>query len=417
MLSTKQEFQRGWRTLLACSIGNGFGLSGFAFYTFGVFVIPLVDAFGWTRGEVSTAASFLLLGTVFTAPIVGTIVDRYGAKRVGLISMACLCVGYASLTQLGGGIAFFYAMWLMMAIVGGGTTPVVWTRAVNLWFDKGRGLALGLALAGSGLAGIVGPGVATALIESFGWQAGYLGISAIIMVIALPLIALLFNDHAPSAAQAKQSDDSVVQASTTGHQSGHAGLTFQESYKTVVFWKIAIGFFFISAIIAGLLINLIPLLIDRDMSAMDAAKIAGVLGFAVLFGRIGVGFLIDHFRAPLVAALLFSATAAGCFLLTLDSAPSWVFLIAVITLGLSAAAEIDLVAFLVSRFFGLKAYGKIYGSQLSVFYLGAAVGPLAVGMSFDIFGSYEVALYGAIVILLFGSIVIGGLGKPRNFSE
>ncbi|MEQ8736069.1 MAG: MFS transporter [Rhodospirillaceae bacterium] len=417
MLSTTQEFQRGWRTLLACSIGNGFGLSGFAFYTFGVFVIPLVDAFGWTRGEVSTAASFLLLGTVFTAPIVGTIVDRYGAKRVGLISMACLCIGYASLTQLGGGIAFFYAMWLLMSIVGGGTTPVVWTRAVNLWFDKGRGLALGLALAGSGLAGIVGPGVATALIESFGWQAGYLGISAIILVIALPLIALLFNDHAPSVAQAKQSDNAAVQASTTVHQSGHAGLTFQESYKTVVFWKIAIGFFFISAIIAGLLINLIPLLIDRDMSAMDAAKIAGVLGFAVLFGRIAVGFLIDHFRAPLVAALLFSATAAGCFLLTLDSAPSWVFLIAVITLGLSAAAEIDLVAFLVSRFFGLKAYGKIYGSQLSVFYLGAAVGPLAVGMSFDIFGSYEVALYAAIVILLFGSIVIGGLGKPRNFSE
>nr|NKB46156.1 MFS transporter [Alphaproteobacteria bacterium] len=159
MLSAPQEFQRGWRTLLACAVGNGFGLSGFAFYTFGVFVIPLVDAFGWTRGEVSTAASFLLLGTVFTAPIVGTIVDRFGAKRVGLISMGLLAIGYASLTQLGGGIAFFYAMWLTMSLVGGGTTPVVWTRAVNLWFDKGRGLALGLALAGSGLAGIVGPGV------------------------------------------------------------------------------------------------------------------------------------------------------------------------------------------------------------------------------------------------------------------
>ena len=97
--------------------------------------------------------------------------------------------------------------------------------------------------------------------------------------------------------------------------------------------------------------------------------------------------------------------------------PTWVFLIAVITLGLSAAAEIDLVAFLVSRFFGLKAYGKIYGSQLSVFYLGAATGPLAVGMSFDISGSYTQVLYAAVVILLFGAIVIGGLGKPRDFSD
>jgi cyanate permease len=104
-------------------------------------------------------------------------------------------------------------------------------------------------------------------------------------------------------------------------------------------------------------------------------------------------------------------------LLTLDSAPTWVFLIAVITLGLSAAAEIDLVAFLVSRFFGLKAYGKIYGSQLSIFYLGAAVGPLAVGMSFDITGSYTQVLYAAIGVLLFGSVVIGGLGKSRDFSN
>lgn len=407
MLTAPQEFQLGWRTLLACAVGNGFGLSGFAFYTFGVFVIPLVDAFGWTRGEVSTAASFLLLGTVFTAPIVGTIVDRFGAKRVGLISMGLLAIGYASLTQLGGGIAFFYAMWLTMSLVGGGTTPVVWTRAVNLWFDKGRGLALGLALAGSGLAGIVGPGVATALIERFGWQAGYLGISAIILVIALPLIGFLFNDNAPSRNQTAQVDESPT----------HPGLTFQESYKTVVFWKIAIGFFFISAIIAGLLINLVPLLIDRDMTAMAAAQIAGVLGFAVLFGRIGVGYLIDRFRAPLVAAVMFSGTAIGCILLTLDSAPTWVFLITVITLGLSAAAEIDLVAFLVSRFFGLKAYGKIYGSQLSVFYLGAAVGPLAVGMSFDMFGSYTQVLYAAVAILLFGAIIIGGLGKPKEFTD
>ncbi|MBT5240313.1 MAG: MFS transporter [Rhodospirillaceae bacterium] len=407
MLTAPQEFQRGWRTLLACSVGNGFGLSGFAFYTFGVFVIPLVDAFGWTRGEVSAAASFLLLGTVFTAPIVGTIVDKFGAKRVGLISMGLLAIGYASLTQLGGGIAFFYAMWLAMSLVGGGTTPVVWTRAVNLWFDKGRGLALGLALAGSGLAGIIGPGAVTALIERYGWQAGYLGISALILIVALPLIGLLFNDNAPSQNQTEQVDEPAT----------HAGLTFQESYRTVVFWKIAIGFFFISAIIAGLLINLVPLLIDRDMTAMAAAKIAGVLGFSVLFGRIGVGFLIDHFRAPLVAAVMFSATAIGCLLLTLDSAPTWVVYVAVITLGLSAAAEIDLVAFLVSRFFGLKAYGKIYGSQLSVFYLGAAAGPLAIGMSFDMFGGYQQALYAGIVILLFGAIVIGGLGKPRDFPE
>ncbi len=328
--------------------------------------------------------------------------------------MACLCVGYALLTQLGGEIALFYIMWLLMSLVGGGTTPVVWTRAVNIWFDKGRGFALGLALAGSGLAGILGPPVATTLIEEFGWKGGYLGISLAILLIGLPLVALLFNDHAPPEGHVKQANATTAQSPK---QIEHTGLTFTESYKTVVFWKIAIGFFFVSAIIAGLIINLVPLLMDRNMSAMDAAKIAGVLGFAVLFGRIGIGYLIDRFRAPLVSAIMFSITALGCLVLTQTGAPTWVIWIAVITLGFAAAAEIDLVAFLVSRFFGMKAYGKIYGSQLTIFYLGAALGPLAVGRSFDIFGGYDQALYAGVVILLFGSVVIGGLGNPQNFPE
>ena len=75
-----QEFARGWRTLIAASIGNGTGLSGLAFYTFGVFVLPLTTAFGWSRGEVSIAASFLIVGTAITAPVIGTIIDRFGAR-------------------------------------------------------------------------------------------------------------------------------------------------------------------------------------------------------------------------------------------------------------------------------------------------------------------------------------------------
>jgi len=409
MNSVSQEFRRGWRTLFACAVGNSFGLSGFAFYTFGVFVIPLVDAFGWSRGDVSTAASFLLLGTFITAPIIGTIIDRFGAKKVGLISLGALSLGYATLTQLGGSIAVFYAMWLTMALVGGGTTPVVWTRAVNLWFDKGRGLALGIALAGAGVAGIVAPAFTTALIQEFGWQGGYLGIGAIILLVALPLVALFFNDHAPVDVHPDSAAHTPVAANSLG-------MTLSESVRTSVFWKIAIGFFFISAIIAGLLINLVPLLVDRDMTQMAAAGIAGVLGFAVVFGRVGVGFLIDRFPAPLVSAVMFCITAGGCLLLSLDNIPTAVIQIAVISLGFAAAAEIDLVAFLASRFFGLKAYGKIYGVQLSIFYLGAAIGPLAVGQLYDLFGSYNQSLYAGIAIFISGAAIIGSLGKPPVFA-
>ena len=77
-LSMRDEFARGWRTLAACSLGNGSGLSGVAFYAFGIFVIPLTEAFGWSTGQVTIGSSFLILGTAFTAPIVGSFIDRFG---------------------------------------------------------------------------------------------------------------------------------------------------------------------------------------------------------------------------------------------------------------------------------------------------------------------------------------------------
>jgi MFS family permease len=406
--STADEFRRGWKALLASSLGNGAGLSGLAFYTFGVFVVPLVTAFGWARGDVSTAASFLIIGTAITAPIVGSLIDRLGARRVGLVSMALLGLGYLALTQLGGAIGAFYAAWLALSLIGGGTTPVVWTRTVNVWFDKGRGLALGLALAGSGLAGVFAPRLVTGAIDRWGWQGGYVALGVFILLVALPLIALLFDDQ-PKALPAAGS------GVATGTTRPLLGLSLEESLRGTAFWKIAIGFVLVSGAIAGLIINLVPLLIDRGLDKFSAADIAGIMGFAVLAGRIGIGWLLDRVPGPLVARILLLLCAIGCFTLSIPGTPTWVIPLCVVSLGLAAAAEVDLVAYLTSRFFGMKAYGKIYGWQLTAFYIGAALGPLAVGQSFNRTGSYELALQVAAGALLFGAIVIGTLGRAPDF--
>ncbi len=406
------EFRRGWRPLLASSIGNGAGLSGLAFYTFGVFVVPLVEAFGWTRGTVSGAASSLIIGTAITAPIIGSIIDRYGVRRVGIGSMIALALGYAVLSQLGDSIAMFYAAWFALSLIGGGTTPVVWTRTVGVWFDRGRGLALGLALAGSGFASLFAPVLTNKAITAWGWQGGYLAIGAFILFLAVPLIALFLKDRPPVAAPATSG---LAAGTGPGAAPELPGLSLEEARRTAAFWKIAIGFFFVSGVVAALIINLVPLLIDRGLDRADAAAIASVMGIAVLGGRIGIGFLLDRLHAPAVARTLLGLCAGGCLLLSLGDVPGWVIGLAVMSLGLAAAAEVDLVAFLTSRFFGMKAYGKIYGWQLTAFYLGAAIGPFAAGRAYDHFQSYLPVLYFAAVALLFGAIVTGTLGKPPEF--
>jgi MFS family permease len=412
MSNAATEFRRGWRPLIAAAIGNGSGLSGLAFYTFGVFVLPLVAAFGWTRGEVSTAASFLIIGTAITAPLIGSVIDRYGARRVGIASMIALSLGYAALTQLDGTLGLFYVAWLGLSLIGGGTTPVVWTRTVNIWFDRGRGLALGIALAGSGLAGVFAPVIVSRIIAEHGWQAGYLAVGGFILLVSVPLIALLLEERPKSVSTATPENAAAASAAAV-EAAPLPGFVLAEALRQVAFWKIAIGFFLVSGVIAALIINLIPLLVDRGLAQQSAASIAGVMGIAVLVGRVAIGFLLDRFAAPAVARLLLGICAVGCFALTIPDASMWLVTISVLSLGLAAAAEVDLVAYLTSRFFGMRSYGEIYGWQLTSFYLGAALGPLAAGMAYDHYQSYVPTLYFACGAMIFGALVTGSLGKPK----
>jgi MFS family permease len=411
MSSPFSEFTRGWRPLLAAGIGTGAGVTGLSFYGFGVFVLPLVAAFGWTRGEVSAAASFLILGSAITSPIVGSVIDRFGARRVGIASLLALSAAYAALTTLQGSLAMFYVSWLLLALLGGGTTPVVWTRTVNLWFDRGRGLALGLALAGSGIASMLAPPLLTRVIAHYGWQTAYLAMGTFLLIVATPLVALLLDERPADRLEA--SDKDSTSSSHTSAASALPGVGFAEALRSVTFWKIGIGFFFVSAVVAALIINLVPLLIDRGLTPTAAAATAGMMGIAVLIGRVATGYLLDRYSASAIAGLVLGSCALGCVVLAMPDSSGWMLTISVLALGLAAAAEVDLVAYLSSRFFGLRAYGKIYGWQLTSFYLGAAGGPLAAGLAFDAFGSYTPMLAFATAALLMGAMVMATLGKPR----
>lgn len=396
------EFRRGWRALIGCSVGVGFGLSGLPYYCFSVFVIPLAEAFGWTRGETTRGSSLLVIGTAITAPIIGTIIDRYGARRVGLISMVLVACGFFALSNLNGNLTVYYLVWFGMALAGGGTTPVVFTRTIGMWFDRARGLALGLTLAGSGLSGIFGPSLVTALIRDYGWRGAYMALGTLVLVIAIPVLLVLFKDREAASTHMAAPD--------------RPGLIVSEAVRTREFWQIALGFLVVSAMISALLLNLVPLLRDRGMSPEEAAGLAGVMAFSVMVGRIVVGGLVDRFGGKMVARVLLTATAVGCLLLALPNTPSWVPLVSVISLGFATAAEVDLVAYLTARYFGMKAYGKIYGWQITSFYIGAAMGSLGAGYAYDFFNGYIEMLYFAAGSLVFGAIVVGSLRNPPNFA-
>jgi MFS family permease len=115
-------------------------------YTTGQFILPMSTAFGWSRSATAGGLIFRTIGSVLMAPIIGVLIDRFGVRRVAIIAQLGLSLGYFGLTLNNGSLTAYYIAWGILAVLGAGTSPIVWTRPVAGWFERSRGLALGLGL-------------------------------------------------------------------------------------------------------------------------------------------------------------------------------------------------------------------------------------------------------------------------------
>ena len=393
--TARSEFARSWTVILAAAVGVGLGTTGLPIYTTGLFIRPLGEAFGWSRSAAAGGLIFLTVGNVLMAPIIGALIERFGVRRVAMMAELGLCIGYFSLTLNGGSLPAYYAGWALLALLGAGTSPIVWTRAVASWFERSRGLALGATLCGTGVVAVIGPGLIGGIISRYGWQAGFYTLSGAQVVVGLPLVYLLF--HAREQVAVRDGAPPVLVGATVG-----------EAMAGGRFWRLAGAFFLISVVVGGLIVSLPPMLADRGISLADAAQALGLLGFAIIVGRLCIGFLVDRFPARVVGPLFILLPAISCIMLANGTAP----VAAIVLLGLSAGAEVDLLAYLISRYFGLLHYAKIYGWGISAFSAGAGVGPIFGGWVHDETGNYVLALYAFAVIIAVAAALIASLGRP-----
>ena len=192
-MSQLQEFRHGWKPLAGALVGAGCGITSVVFYTHGVFAVPIAEATGWQRGAVQFAFTLMSLLAIVTAPVVGSLIDRVGARSVALVSIVGFLVGLSLLAIASATLPLYYAAFIGMAILGAGTLPVTWTSVVNQWFSENRGLALGIALSGTGIAAAVAPAYAGWLIDRTGWQAAYFWLAATVTAIAMPIVWALVS--------------------------------------------------------------------------------------------------------------------------------------------------------------------------------------------------------------------------------
>lgn len=413
--SNLKEFKFGWPVILSSTFGIGLGMSPLPFYTIGVFAIPLTKNFGWDMGTVMGGLTVFTIAAIFASPLVGYIADKVGARKTALWSLVFFGLTFIAFNFNTGSTYLYYALWGILAFAGAGTLPMTWTRAINNWFNKNRGLALGLSLLGTGLFGAIAKLFAFSLIDDYGWKMAYLGVGLLPIVIALPLAYFFFRDTddpkvADKVARLKAEIPSHVTADKTG-------LTVAQALKNWRFWLLSFCFMLIAFAVGGPIPNLEKMLSSKGFDVGDAVVLASTVGYAVLVGRLIGGYLLDRFWAPAVAFFLLSIPALSCYLLQGADLSYTNALIAIFILGFGAGVEYDLLAYLVSRYFGMKNYAAIYGFLYAFFAMGAGFGPAIFGKFFATTGSYDTILGYAMIAFLVGSFPLLFLGKYQDFSK
>jgi MFS family permease len=411
------EFQAGGKVVFAAAVGAAAGVTGMSVYALSILIGPLTEAFGWSREQLGAAKTVATAGFVLTAPFVGSFADRIGARPLAMGSLALLSLSMFWMTQVGPTVASFYASFFALAVLGGATTPLVWTRAVATWFRTKRGLAMALTLSGPGVVGVITPTLLDTLIARYDWRAAYITMGLFAALALLP-VALWFREPPRVTGPAAAAPGVAMGArtsTTTGMATGMTtGMTVNEALHTRWFWQIALAFVLIGGVVSALMVHLVPLMMDAGLGRNVAVRIAGVLGLAVIFGRLLTGWLVDRFHPPYVAAAFLIMPVFGCLLLAGDGVTPAIVVLAIACIGLAAGSEVDLVPYLTARYFGLRAYGKIYSWMFIAFYAGVAVGPLLLGRAYDRDGHYAGGLLLSIPVLAAGVALVATLGRPRR---
>lgn len=357
--------------MAASSIGVFFSV--LQFYTFAVFLKPLAGEFSWSREEVSSAFGLMAAMVAVSSPLLGHLFDRLGVRRIVGPCLALVGCTIASLSMLTPRQWHLYLMFAILGVAGSGASALPHSRAVATWFDRRRGMALALVMAGGSVGTMVHPPVAQALIRLAGWRGAYLAMGGLILAAGLPIVLRFVRERLADRDDASASP---------------AGASLQEALRSRAFWILVIVVFGSTVASNGTIVHLSALLTDRGVSVSRAAMAVSAMGAASLAGRLLTGWLLDRFSAVRVSFALLVTAALGIFLLA--GAQSFAGgVLAAVLIGFGIGGETDVTPYLLSRYFGLRSIATLYGLTWTALGLAGAVGPILMGRAFDTTGSYE----------------------------
>ena len=278
------------------------------------------------------------------------------------------------------------------------------------WFEKRKGLVLGLCLAGQGIGAAIVPPIINKVIQLASWREAYCGFGLLNILFCLPVLYVVIRN---TPEEMDTYPDGII-PEQVDHEAhipiSFRGYTFHKCLALPAFWKMVAVFFLLGLGQSGPLVHMIPILVDNGFVQSKAASIVFLLGMGVLVGRVIAGYLMDRFFAPFVAAAFLVGPVIGFSALALAPSTGSAVL-AVFLLGSAAGAEFDVMAFFCTQYFGRPAFGRTYGTMFAILNLGGGIGAYLTGVCYDIFSSYYLALLLGAVLMSIAMLITIILGE------
>ena len=393
LLSRRLPFFYGW-VVLACLCCTGFSRQGGAVATLSVFVEPMTSDFGWSRTALSGAVSLGGVIAALTAPSLGRLLDRHGARLV--LCGAVLLTGAANLLlSATASLAMFYALFCIARTNFAGPFDLGIYGAVNNWFVARRALATAIATLAQMAGLVILPLIAAAAMPTGGWSAGWLAVGTAVLVVGFVPTSLLLVRRPEDLGLVPDGHRPMPPSSGVGAAAAHVlpepAFTRAEALRTPAFWLLALFTLFAYPVQAGVSLHQASFLIERGLTPAVAATVVSTFSFASGVASLGFGFFPR--RLPIRYAL----TAVGVLLclgdlamLRVAAAPDAFLAGSVFGAGIGGLLTLLPIAW--ADYFGRRSYGAIRGVALSVQVLAQASGPLLSGALRDASGSYDASL-------------------------
>jgi MFS family permease len=387
--------------------------SGLGFYGFSVLNTSVAGEFGWSRGAVTVAFSVFIISAAAGSPIAGRLTDKHGPRKVLFLGTILMSIGLLLLSRTSA-IWIFYLLHIFVGIglVLLGIVPV--SKIVCNWFYRSQGTVQGLTFTGIGVGGlIIAPLIGNFFVPNFGWRCAYLAMALSLLGTMLPLTIFVLKDtpHQKGLCPYGQNEGNLPYGNSAQTE-GTIDLSLEKALRTFTFWVVALTFMIYGMSMAAALQNQISILNEQGFATRAGMTALGVIGLFSGVAKLLFGYLCDHIDPKFAAAISYAAIAFSIIVMIRAQSLAHLFFYGML-FGLGQGGWAPNLAMLVVNYFGFRDYGSVLGAVQLAFYAGMAVGPVIVGLTFDLTGSYRLTLFIVALLCFFSVPAIALIRNPR----